>query len=90
MYSDDEVATALYDCSWDVQRAIEEGGDLGSWEETGKKKKKKADKDEKDSKEDWDNDNFEPSLRQDGDNRAVRGRAPPLFKRGGTFQLSAK
>ena len=50
MYSEDEVATALYDCSWDVQRAIEEGGDLGSWEETGKKKKKKADKDEKDSK----------------------------------------
>ena len=89
LYSEDEVATALYDCSWDSQRAIEmlleEGGDLGSWEETGKKKKKKAEKDEKDSKEneDWDNDNFEPSLRQDGDNRAVRGRGPPRFKRGG-------
>jgi len=44
--SEDEVATALFDCSWDVQRAIEflleEGGDLGSWEESGKKKKKKV------------------------------------------------
>ena len=80
---DDEVATALFDCGWDEQRAIEmlleEGGDLGSWEETGKKKKKKQDKEEKDGKEneDWDADNFDPSVRQDGDNRdKSRGRGP--------------
>merc|ERR1712038_1434847 len=45
--SEDEVATALFDCGWDAARAIdmllEEGGadGMGSWEETGKKKKKK-------------------------------------------------
>lgn len=87
--SEDEVATALFDCGWDEQRAIEllleEGGDLGSWEETGKKKKKKQDKEDKDGKEneDWDTDNFDP--RQDGDNRdKSRGRGPPRFKRGGS------
>ena len=88
MTSEDEVATALFDCSWDEQRAIEmlleDGGDLGSWEETGKKKKKKQDKEDKEGKEneDWDTDNFEP--RTDGDNRdKSRGRGPPRFKRGG-------
>merc|ERR1712127_225233 len=41
--SEDEVATALFDCGWDATKAIEmlleEGGaeTLGSWEETGKK-----------------------------------------------------
>ena len=79
----------MFDCGWDEQRAIEllleEGGDLGSWEETGKKKKKKQDKEDKDGKEneDWDTDNFDP--RQDGDNRdKSRGRGPPRFKRGGS------
>ena len=47
-FSEDEVATALFDSSWDVQRAVEmlleEGNDLGSWEETGKKKKKKQER----------------------------------------------
>merc|ERR1712076_214911 len=39
--SEDEVATALFDCGWDAARAIdmllEEGGadGMGSWEETG-------------------------------------------------------
>ena len=46
--SEDEVATALFDSSWDVQRAVEmlleEGNDFGSWEETGKKKKKKQER----------------------------------------------
>jgi len=86
--TEDEVATALFDSSWDVQRAVEmlleEGNDLGSWEETGKKKKKKQEKEDKDGKEneDWDTDNFEP--RHDGDNRdKSRGRGPPRFKRGG-------
>ena len=51
--SEDEVATALFDCGWDAARAIdmllEEGGadGMGSWEETGKKKKKKNVEEEK-------------------------------------------
>ena len=94
--TEDEVATALYDCSWDVQRAIEllleeGGGDhLGSWEESGKKKKKKQDKEKEDKGgDDWGDDNFEPSnSRHDGGDhfrdrsRGGRGGAP-RFKRGG-------
>ena len=88
--TEDEVATALFDCSWDVQRAIEllleEGGDLGSWEESGKKKKKKQEKDKDEKGDDWDTDNFEPvTNRQDSDFRdRSRGRGgAPRFKRGG-------
>ena len=84
------MATALFDCSWDVQKAVEllleEGGDLGSWEETGKKKKKKQEKDKED-RDDWD-DNFEPvNSRQDSDHYRDRSRGgrggAPRFKRGG-------
>merc|ERR1711936_971999 len=49
--TEDEVATALFDCTWDETKAIEllleGGGSGGSWEETGKKKKKKSDKEKK-------------------------------------------
>ena len=96
--SEDEVATALFDCGWDETKAIEllieEGGGLGSWEETGKKKKKKqetAGRDDKETgreNEDWDTDNFDPNTRQQQldslDNRdRSRNRGPPRFKRGG-------
>jgi hypothetical protein len=97
--SEDEVATALFDCGWDETKAIEllieEGGGLGSWEETGKKKKKKqetANRDDKDAgreNEDWDTDNFDPTnnarqQQQENDNRdRSRNRGPPRFKRGG-------
>merc|ERR1712112_143670 len=55
--SEYEVATALFDCGWDPTKAIEmlleEGGTggMGSWEETGKKKKKKNQKKERKGKE---------------------------------------
>lgn len=97
--SEDEVATALFDCGWDETKAIEllieEGGGFGSWEETGKKKKKKGQDikgDDRDAlareNEDWDNDNYDPTASQrqqhDSDNHdRSRNRGPPRFKRGG-------
>jgi len=99
--SEDEVATALFDCGWDETKAIEllieEGGGLGSWEETGKKKKKKQETatnhDNNRENEDWDTDNFDPTnngrqppqqLLLDSDNRdRSKNRGPPRFKRGG-------
>ena len=85
--TEDEVATALFDCGWDTTRAIEmlleEGGSetLGSWEETGKKKKKKSQEDEKAGKEneDW-NDEFDPNNKFE-DNR-LRQRGPPRLRNG--------
>ena len=65
---------------------LEEGGTetLGSWEETGKKKKKKTQEDEKAGKEneDW-NDEFDPNNKFE-DNR-LRQRGPPRLRnaRGG-------
>jgi len=86
--SEDEVATALFDCAWDETKAIElllEEGGLGSWETTGQKKKKKADKEEAGKEnEDW-NEDFDPN-NQFGDNRErSRNRGPPrLRNRGGS------
>jgi len=88
--SEDEVATALFDCAWDETKAIElllEEGGLGSWETTGQKKKRKADKEEAGKEnEDW-NEDFDPS-NQFGDNRErSRNRGPPrLRNRGGSVQ----
>jgi len=86
--SEDEVATALFDCGWDETRAIEllfdESSGLGSWEETGKKKKKKQqdDKDNEKENEDW-NDDFDPNNQFDSRERS-RNRGPPrLRNRGG-------
>merc|ERR1712142_525709 len=78
--SEDEVATALFDCGWDETKAIElllEEGGLGSWETTGQKKKKKAEKEEPGKEnEDW-NEDFDPN-NQFGDNRErSRNRGPP-------------
>merc|ERR550539_1849898 len=92
--SEDEVATALFDCGWDAARAIdmllEEGGadGMGSWEETGRKKKKKNVEEEKSAgkeNEDW-NDDFDPNNKFD-DNRERSRRGPPrLRSRGGGGQ----
>jgi len=92
--SEDEVATALFDCGWDPTKAIEmlldEGGTggMGSWEETGKKKKKKNQEEEKAGKEneDW-NDEFDPNNKFDDNRERSRQRAPPrLRNRGGGSQ----
>jgi len=87
--TEDEVATALFDCSWDETKAIEllleEGGGLGSWEETGKKKKKKIQDEKENGKdnEDW-NDDFDPNNQFDNRERS-RNRGPPrLRNRGGS------
>jgi len=90
--SEDEVATALFDCGWDAARAIdmllEEGGadGMGSWEETGKKKKKKNVEEEKSAgkeNEDW-NDDFDPNNKFDDNRERSRQRGPPrLRSRGG-------
>merc|ERR1719346_254485 len=91
--SEDEVATALFDCGWDAARAIdmllEEGGadGMGSWEETGKKKKKKNVEEEKGGagkeNEDW-NDDFDPNNKFDDNRERSRQRGPPrLRSRGG-------
>ena len=93
--SEDEVATALFDCGWDAARAIdmllEEGGadGMGSWEETGKKKKKKNVEEEKSAgkeNEDW-NDDFDPNNKFDDNRERSRQRGPPrLRSRGGGGQ----
>jgi len=84
--SEDEVATALFDCGWDAARAIdmllEEGGadGMGSWEETGKKKKKKNVEEEKSAgkeNEDW-NDDFDPNNKFEDNRERPR---PPVWCR---------
>lgn len=92
--TEDEVGTALFDCGWDETKAIEmliEEGGLGSWEETGKKKKKKekADNNKENFQEDWDadNDNFDPNQHnnkwEDDSRERSRNRGPPRLRRGG-------
>jgi len=86
--SEDEVATALFDCNWDETKAIEllleEGGGLGGWEETGKKKTKKSDKDEASRENEDFNDDFDPTNLSDNRERS-RNRGPPrLRNRGGS------
>jgi len=86
--SEDEVATALFDCNWDETKAIEllleEGGGLGGWEETGKKKAKKSDKDEASRENEDFNDDFDPTNQSDNRERS-RNRGPPrLRNRGGS------
>ena len=79
--SEDDVATALFDCNWDETVAIEmlldEGAGFGSWEETGKKKTKKTDKDETSRENEDFNDDFDPT----SDNRErSRNRGPPRLR----------
>lgn len=88
--TEDEVATALFDCGWDETKAIEllleEGGGLGSWEETGKKKKKKQQDEKENGKEneDW-NDDFDPNNQFNDNRERSRNRGPPrLRNRGGS------
>merc|ERR1719510_2624867 len=86
--SEDEVATALFDCNWDETKAIEllleEGGGLGGWEETKKKKTKKSDKDEASRENEDLNDDFDPTNQSDNRERS-RNRGPPrLRNRGGS------
>lgn len=86
--SEDEVATALFDCAWDETKAIElllEEGGLGSWETTGQKKKKKAEKEEAGKEnEDW-NEDFDPNNQFNDNRERSRNRGPPrLRNRGGS------
>jgi len=86
--SEDEVATALFDCAWDETKAIElllEEGGLGSWETTGQKKKKKAEKDDTGKEnEDW-NEDFDPNNQFSDNRERSRNRGPPrLRNRGGS------
>jgi len=86
--SEDEVATALFDCAWDETKAIElllEEGGLGSWETTGQKKKKKAEKEEPGKEnEDW-NEDFDPNNQFSDNRERSRNRGPPrLRNRGGS------
>ena len=84
---EDEVATALFDASWDESRAIEllleDGDHLSAWEETGKKKKaKKSANDviDKDNTDSWDqDDSHHPDPREKS-----RNRGPPRMRRGGS------
>ena len=84
--SEDEVATALFDCNWDETKAIEllleEGGGLGGWEETGKKKTKKSDKDEASRENEDFNDDFDPTNLSDNRERS-RNRGPPRLRNRG-------
>jgi len=87
--SEDDVATALFDCDWDETKAIEllldqESSGFGSWEDAGKKKTKKSDKDEKEN-EDL-NDEFDPSQSDNRERSRNRGpgQAPRLRNRGGS------
>ena len=86
--SEDEVATALFDCNWDETKAIEllleEGGGMSGWEETGKKKAKKSEKDEASRENEDLNDDFDPINQSDNRERS-RNRGPPrLRSRGGS------
>jgi len=86
--SEDEVATALFDCGWDETKAIElllEEGGLGSWETTGQKKKKKADKEEPGKENDDWNEEFDPNNQFSDNRERSRNRGPPrLRNRGGS------
>ena len=79
--TDDEVRNALFDCGLDETKAIElliEGGRLGSWKETGKKKQTSED-----MEEDWDNENFDPNNYQGANNKwEEENRGPPRLRRG--------
>jgi len=81
--SEDDVATALFDCNWDETVAIEmlldESSGFGSWEETGNKKKSKnKDKDEASRENEDFNDDFDPT---NSDNRErSRNRGPPRLR----------
>ena len=88
--SEDDVATALFDCDWDETKAIEllldqESSGFGSWEDAGKKKTKKSDKDEMKENEDL-NDEFDPSQSDNRERSRNRGpgQAPRLRNRGGS------
>ena len=89
--SEDEVATALFDCNWDETKAIEllleEGGGLGGWEETGKKKTKKSDKDEASRENEDLNDDFDPTNLSDNRERS-RNRGPPRLRNRGEFSTA--
>jgi len=92
--SEDEVATALFDCGWDETKAIElllEEGGLGSWETTGQKKKKKADKEDTGKEnEDW-NEEFDPNNQFSDNRERSRNRGPPrLRNRGGSSAQGAR
>ena len=89
--SEDEVATALFDCNWDETKAIEllleEGGGLGGWEETGKKKAKKSDKDEASRENEDFNDDFDPTNQSDNRERS-RNRGPPRLRNRGERSMT--
>ena len=92
--SEDDVATALFDCNWDETKAVEllldDSAGFGSWEETGKKKTKKSDKDEASRENEDLNDDFDPT-NSDSRERS-RNRGPPRLRnnRGSSNQAGGR